>query len=74
MERKEIDREEIEIRFTYHIATGTQAASYEVLRSVARDLALEILKLVPESRERYRAITRLEEALMWANAGIARRG
>jgi len=68
-----MDRKEIEIRFAYHTATGTQTDSYEVLRALARDFALEILELVPESREKSLAITHLEEALMWANAGIARR-
>jgi hypothetical protein len=29
-------------------------------------------ELVPDSREKSLAITHLEEAVMWANAGIAR--
>ncbi len=35
-------------------------------------LAQYVLALTPESREQSLAVTKLEEAMMWANAAIAR--
>ena len=70
---RSMDKKEIELRFTYHAPKGNQPERYEVLRVIAKTLALEILELVPESREKSLAITHLEQAIMWANAGIARR-
>lgn len=40
---------------------------------LARCVATQILTVVPGSREQTLAITALEEAVMWAHAGIARR-
>lgn len=68
-----MDKKEMEVRFTYHAPKGNQLERYEVLRAIAKNLALEILELVPVSREKSLAITHLEQAIMWANAGIARR-
>jgi hypothetical protein len=65
--------EEIEVRFTYHPPTPDQIPRFEALRRIAKDFAHVINDLVPESREQSLAITALEEAVMWANAGIARR-
>ena len=59
-------------RFTYHAPKGDQPARYEELRNEARLLAVTISDLCPKSREKSLAITRLEEAVMWANASIAR--
>jgi hypothetical protein len=61
-------------RFTYHAPKGDQPAKYEELRNEARLLAVTISDLCPESREKSLAITRLEEAIFWANASIARNG
>ena len=58
--------------YTYHAPVGNQQQHYEYLRLFARGLAQEILDRVPESRERSVALTNLETALFWANAGIAR--
>jgi len=63
---------EIEHRFTYHPPHGDQPRRYTVLRGQGRALADLIDQLVPESREKALALTKLEEAIMWANAGIAR--
>lgn len=59
-------------RFTYHAPTGHQPARYEELRNEARLLAVTINDVCPESWEKSLAITKLEEAIMWANASIAR--
>lgn len=68
-----MEQQEIDVRFTYHPPTETQANVYEELRANARRFANWINALVPESREKSLALTKLEECSMWANAGIARR-
>ncbi len=68
-----MSKEELDIRFTYHVPKGDQAIRYVKIRDLARTLAETICDLSPECREQSLAITSLEEAVMWANAGIARR-
>jgi len=58
-------------RFTYHKPFGDQPGRYLVLRSAAKRMAELILDACPESREQTLALTRLQEAVMWANAAIA---
>ena len=58
--------------FTYHSPHGNQAERYAYLRDAAKTLAARILYNTPESREQSLALTKLEEAVMWANASIAR--
>lgn len=62
----------IENAFTYHAPQPGQPEKYQALREKAKELAYLITELVPPSREQSLAITKLEEASMWANAGIAR--
>ena len=62
----------IENRFTYHAPKGDQPARYESLRAAFKDLAYMVEAACPDSRERSLALTKLEEAVMWANAAIAR--
>lgn len=68
-----MDNKELEIRFTYHPPKGAQPEKYIRLRERTKELAESILTLTPESREQSLAITHLEQAVMWANAAIARR-
>jgi len=68
-----IDAKEIEIRFTYHPPKEGQVEVYQRLRDQAKSLALYIVHNTPESREQSLAITYLEDAVMWANAAVARR-
>jgi len=68
-----VEREEIENRFTYHAPKADQPKRYEVIRGHAKAFALVIEEMVPESREKSLAFTKLEEVMMWANAAIARR-
>jgi hypothetical protein len=65
--------DEIKLRFTYHPPKGNQPQKYEAIRYEALTMALLINALCPMSREKALAITKLEEAVMWANAAIARR-
>jgi hypothetical protein len=65
---------DLEKRFTYHTPVGNQPVRYESLRSATKALAYLILSTCPESREKSLALTKLEEAVFWANASIARNG
>jgi hypothetical protein len=62
----------IENNFTYHAPKAGQPAMYQQIREKAKELAYLIDELVPDSREKSLAMTKLEECSMWANAGIAR--
>lgn len=62
----------IENAFTYHHPKEEQIEKYAVIRTEAKALALLIDCIVPDSREKSLAMTKLEECTMWANAGIAR--
>lgn len=64
--------ENLEKRFTYHVPKAGQPQKYRCLRSYGLALANTIDELCPESREKSLAVTKLEEAVMWANASIAR--
>ena len=68
-----MNRAELETRFTYHAPKGNQAEIYGTIRSKAHQLAFELQEFCPESRELALAITKIEEAVFWANAAIARR-
>ena len=63
---------ELTKRFTYHAPKGDQQQRYVELRNKGKELAELIAKHSSPSREQSLAITKLEEAIMWANAGIAR--
>ena len=63
---------ELERRFTYHPPKGDQAQRYQALRAMAMQGARAIVQYTPPSREQSLALSKLEEASMWANAAIAR--
>jgi len=62
----------VENNFTYHPPKGNQPQRYTALRDIFKGVALVVLVECPDSRERSLALTKLEEAVMWANAAIAR--
>ena len=64
----------IENNFTYHSPKPGQPEQYQALREKAKELAYLIQTTAPVSRERSLAQTKLEEAIFWANASIARNG
>ena len=64
--------DKIENAFTYHAPKHGQPEKYQTIREKAKELAYLIDELVPDSREKSLAQTKLEESVMWANAGIAR--
>lgn len=66
------DANRIENIFTYHSPKGDQPERYEAIRNKAKELALLILAVCPNSRERSLALTHLEDVCYTANASIAR--
>lgn len=66
------DLEKIEKNFSYHAPKNDQQMRYVLLRDAGKTLAKLIVKLCPPSRELSLAITKCEEAIMWANAAVAR--
>ena len=72
METKLELHEDLENRFTYHAPKPGQPERYEKIRKEAKNLAIYIADECPNSREKSLALTKLEEAVFWANAAIAR--
>lgn len=66
------DDDDLVNRFTYHPAKNDQGERYEALRSAGLQLAHRINEATPPSREQSLALTHLDQAVMWANAAIAR--
>ncbi len=64
--------EKVKNNFTYHKPITDQAERYVYLRDLAMKLAEAIMATCPNSRETSLALTNLEQAIMWANASIAR--
>ncbi|MEC4565518.1 hypothetical protein L8C07_06130 [Paenibacillus sp. CMAA1739] len=62
----------IENNFSYHSPKDDQRKKYELIRSKAKEAAYLFDELVPNGREKSLALTNLEQAVFWANAGIAR--
>lgn len=65
-------QKDLENRFAYHAPTGGKAKKHGDLRADCHELAKKIVAVVPPGREQATALTKLEEVMMWANAGIAR--
>ena len=62
----------IEHRFTYHPPNDEKVLKHEVIRGKGLTLAIIISELCPPSFERDEALKKVDEAVMWANASIAR--
>lgn len=68
-----VDPSDLDNRFAYHPAsTQERRDAHERVRAAARELADAINGLVPDGREKATALTKTEEAMFWANAGVAR--
>jgi len=64
--------DDLDRRFTYHPPKGDQNVRYMKVREKAKEFAELICMHSEPSREQALAITKIEEAVMWCNAGIAR--
>lgn len=65
--------EDLRNRFTYHPPKADQPARYEQIRRAGLQFAALVQTLGPgRNREQSMALTKIEEAVFWANASIAR--
>ena len=69
-----MEKSDLDNRFTYHAPKHDQVETYEYIRAKAYVLAEWLDLVCPDCREKSLAITKLEEAVFWANASIARHG
>jgi hypothetical protein len=68
-----ISEEDLDNRFSHHApATDARRDAHTDVRRQCRHLADVIDHLVPDGREKALAVTKLEEVMFWANAGLAR--
>lgn len=72
MPNKPYVNEQFENNFKYHSPKEGQTERYQMIRDKVKELAYLIDGNCPNSREKSLAITKIEEAMMWANASIAR--
>ncbi|MEC4016096.1 Acb2/Tad1 domain-containing protein [Streptomyces sp. H27-D2] len=63
---------DLENRFTHHRPHGDQAERYERLRAGGREFAELLAELCPSSPELTRAVNAVDDAVMLANAAVAR--
>jgi hypothetical protein len=64
--------ERLHSNFDHHPPDGEKAAVHEVVRAIVKSAATHLHGILPEGREKSLAMTKLEEALFWANAAVAR--
>ena len=64
--------DELKHRFTHHPPKPEQIGIYREIRARALEFARYINGTVPDSREKAQALTDIEDAVMHANAGVAR--
>jgi hypothetical protein len=60
--------------FKYHAPKAEQVPIYEEIREMGRKFAEAIDGYTGDCREKSLAITKIEEAIFWANAAVAREG
>lgn len=65
--------ESLQQRFNYHPPNAPKASRHQLVRKVCLEAAEELVDVTgAPTREQSLAITKLEEAMFWANAAIAR--
>ena len=69
-----MDLLEVDTRFTYYPPKDKQPEIYQLIREKAKQFGNYISVYCPDGREQSLAMTKLEEVVMWTNAGIARGG
>lgn len=64
---------DLEHRFKYHPPTTDDVAqAHGIVRELCLETARDLVNVTPAGREQSLMVTHLEEAMMWANAAIAR--
>lgn len=67
-----IDFNDLLTRFSHHKPDDEAAEKMQMIRNIALSYSSVINEYLPDGREKSSAITKLEEVVFWANAGIAR--
>lgn len=68
-----MDSAELANRFEYHQPVGTgKIMAHQAVRESLADMAARLNDWLPDGREKALVMTKLEEAMFWANAAIAR--
>lgn len=67
-----INLNELKNRFSHHPPNDRKKYHHEFVRTNCQSLAVILNQHIPEGREKALAMTKLEEVMFWANAGIAR--
>lgn len=66
---------DVEKRMSHHPPPdATTGEAHGLLRDLAKAHAKAVMDLLPAGREKSVVMTHLEDALMWANAAVARNG
>lgn len=63
---------DLDTRFDLHPATEETGPKMDRMRATLKEAARQVHENTPASREQSTALTKIEEALFWANAAIAR--
>lgn len=66
--------EEVNRRFRHHPPSPERVSAHRAVRDQLRVTAMHLDSLLPDGREAALVQTKLEEAMFWANAAIAREG
>lgn len=67
--------DDLDRRFDYYPPRDERTVwAYEVVRAACLDVACTFNVLLPDGREKSAAVAKLEEAMMWGSAAIARNG
>lgn len=69
-----IDSNELNNRFVYHKPDDKKAGEHAQVRAWLHRTADDLNSILPDGREKAVVMTKLEEAMFWANAAIARNG
>lgn len=67
-----LTNDEIQNRVTYHAPSPTGVERHKALSDGAAAFMKIVEETVPEGREKSLAFTNIEQAKMWASAGVAR--
>lgn len=72
--RPTVPADDLRRRFTFHAADANRADAHDKIRAAGFEFANVITDLVIDGAERRRAIDAVDDAVMRANAGLARQG